>query len=166
MVATSIVLILFGQANWQHKKGKAHPAPADYCFNTGAYKQLAAAGPPGLVLSEIDLGPFVLAHTKDSALSAPYHRMSWGILKARSVLAAPVDKAAPLARQLAVSYVLECRVHSRHADRDNLPKDALQTRLDAGKPPAWLQPLSPPNAPLQAYHVLPAPQIASATPRT
>ncbi len=136
------------------------PAPTDHCFETGAYKAFAAATPPGLVLSEVDLGPFILAHTDNSALAAPYHRMSWGILKAHSLLAAPADgRAQAMLRQAGIAYVLECRFHARHGDRSGMAKDSLQKRLDAGTPPAWLQPLSPPEAPLQAYRV--APQTAT-----
>jgi len=51
---------------------------ADQCFEVRAYGPLASL-PPGVVLGEIDLGPFILAHTSDSVLAAPYHRMSWGI---------------------------------------------------------------------------------------
>jgi hypothetical protein len=139
------------------------PAPTDHCFETGAYKTFAAATPPGLVLSEIDLGPFILAHTGNSALAAPYHRMSWGILKAHAIFSAPADRGAEaMARQAGVAYVLECRFHARHGDRSDMTKDSLQKRLDAGTPPAWLQPLSPPQAPLQAYRV--APQTAAAQP--
>jgi hypothetical protein len=43
-----------------------------------------------------------------------------------------------------------------------MTQGSLQKRLDAGKPPAWLQPLSPPEAPLQAYRV--APKLAVAQP--
>jgi len=133
--------------------------PTDRCFETDAYKTFAAATPPGLVLSEIDLGPFILAHTKNSALAAPYHRMGWGILKAHAILSAPVDRGAEaMVRQAGIAYVLECRFHARHGDRSGMTKDSLQKRLDAGTPPAWLQPLSPPSAPLQAYRV--APQTA------
>jgi MFS family permease len=141
----------------------AAPPPRDHCFETGAYSVLAKATPPGLVLSEVDLGPFVVAHTADSALAAPYHRMGWGIMKAHAILAAPAERGAEvMARQAGIAYVLECRFHSRHGDRTGMSKDSLQKRLDAGTPPPWLQPLSAPQAPLQAYRV--APQIATAHP--
>jgi hypothetical protein len=45
-----------------------------------------------------------------------------------------------------VTYVLDCPLHSNHADRVGLPKDALQRRLDANDPPAWLQRVTPANA--------------------
>jgi hypothetical protein len=138
-------------------KAAAPAAPKDHCFETSAYKVFATATPPGLVLSEVDLGPFILAHTDNSALAAPYHRMGWGIMRAHTILAAPADHGAEtMARQAGVAYVLECRFHARHGDRSGMTKDSLQKRLDAGTPPAWLQPLSLPWTPLQAYRVAPA----------
>ncbi len=138
-------------------KATAPSAPGDHCFDTEQFNALADAGPSGLVLAEVDLGPFVLANTDDSALAAPYHRMGYGIMKAYGLLSAPADgAAATLARQADVAYVLECKVHMHHGDRDKMSKGSLQKRLDAGKPPAWLIPLSPPTAALQAYRVAPA----------
>ena len=61
--------------------------------------------------------------------------------------------------------MLECPVHASHADRDDLADNSLQRRLDAGRPPAWLTPLSPPDAALQVYRVtLAARRAAPAAP--
>ena len=60
--------------------------------------------------------------------------------------------------------MLECRFHAKHGDRDLMAKNSLQKRLDRGQPPAWLAPLSPKGAPLQAYRVLPAPPPLSPLP--
>ena len=132
--------------------------------------------PAGVTVSEIDLGPFVLALTPSSSTSAPYHRMSAGIMRARRILIAPADGAAPNdARSLAAAvspggrlgpvYVLECRRHARHVDRSGLARDSLQARLDAGRPPAWLTPLSPANSPVQVYRATPpAPPPSAAVP--
>jgi hypothetical protein len=135
------------------RHGKAR---VDRCFDDDSFDRLADADPPGIVLSEVDLGPYVLANTDHSALAAPYHRMGWGILRAHAILKAPADgAAADLARKAGVAYVLECRMHGAHGDRADMARTALQKVLDAGQPPSWLQPLSAPGEPLQAYRVLP-----------
>ena len=126
--------------------------PRDYCLNASSYAALARA-PAGLTVSEIDLGPFVLAHTPSSSLSGPYHRLSWGIMAARSVLSARGDAAYAQARKLGVTYVLECPVHHGNADRSGLPADALQIRLDRGAPPPWLTPLTSLKAPVVIYRL-------------
>ena len=84
-------------------------------------------------------------------------------MRAHAILKAPADGAsADLARRAGVGYVLECRMHARHGDRADMKPDALQKRLDAARPPAWLQPLSQPGDGLQVYRVLPPGQAAAA----
>jgi hypothetical protein len=140
-------------------KGKPKPAePADHCFENAPYRVLAAAGPPGLVLSEVDLGPFVLDNTQDSVLSAPYHRMSWGMVAARGVLAADADDGAAeaKARALGVRYVLECDVHRHHADRDGMGPNSLQKRLDEDEDqPGWLERVNPVESDIEVFRVRP-----------
>lgn len=129
--------------------------PPDTCYTAGAYAFLSRQ-PPGLTVSEIDLGPFVLAHTASSALAAPYHRMSRGVMAMRAIETAPADgEAQVLARAAGASYLLECRVHANHSDRDNLGPDTLQRRLDRGLPPAWLERVSPPGQALEVYRPRP-----------
>lgn len=149
-------------------KPKKKPDAPDWCYNAFAYRPLAGL-PRGVTVSEVDFGPFVLAHTPSSSMTAPYHRMSFGILAARRVVTAPVDRAQ--AEALALSpggrlgpvYVLECRRHARHSDRVGLRADSLQARLDADRPPAWLEKLSPPKAPLEVYRVRPLATLAPGT---
>lgn len=139
------------------------PDPPDPCFERAAYEVLARQ-PPGLTLGEVDLGSYVLAYTGSSALSAPYHRMTWGDLAGHALLSAPVDRAEGGVRGLKVAYVLNCPAHRRHFDRSGLAQDTLQRRLDQGRPPSWLKPLSPPDAPVQVYRVVaPVHQILSFT---
>jgi hypothetical protein len=136
-------------------KAAAKPKPPrDYCLNASSYDVLARA-PAGLTVSEIDLGPFVMAHTPSSSLSGPYHRLSWGIMAARSVLAARGDDAYRQARRLGVTYVLECSVHHRNADRRGLAPDALQARLDRSAAPDWLEPMTALTAPVVIYRLRP-----------
>ncbi len=159
----AVLALAAGSERIAQARPKTPGEPPEFCFSAFAYRGLAAQ-PKGVVVSEIDLGPFVLAHTPSSAMSAPYHRMSPGILAARGVLTARADGEAR-GRALALSpggrlgpvYLLECRNHRNHADRSGLAAETLQARLDAGRPPAWLEPLSPPGAPLDVYRVRPGP---------
>lgn len=129
--------------------------PPDHCYDAAAYALLARQ-PAGLTVSEIDLGPFVLAHTPSSALAAPYHRMNRGVMAMRAIETAPADgEAQALARAAGAGYLLECRVHANHSDRDNLAADSLQRRLDRGLPPAWLERISPPGDPVEVYRPRP-----------
>jgi hypothetical protein len=124
----------------------------DRCNDTQAFRPLARLA-PGLVLSEIDEGPYILADTPDAALQAPYHRMGWGIREARAALGAQPAKAERRIRALKVAYVLNCPAHAAQSDRQGLAADSLQKALDAGRVPAWLERLSRPGEPLQIFRV-------------
>jgi hypothetical protein len=126
----------------------------DRCFHIAAYAALARQ-PAGLVLTEVDLGPFILAHTASSSMTAPYHRMSWGLVQARAALSTPAEMADVPTRKLGATYVLECPTHARNSDRVGMVADSLQKRLDRNQPPAWLEPLSTGGA-LRLYRVRPS----------
>jgi hypothetical protein len=134
--------------------GRSDAGPPDRCMRPGSFETLSRLK-PGLVVGDLDLGPFVLAATPSSALSAPYHRMTWGILTNQAILAASGAEAESRARAVGASYVIECRSHARQAGRRGLAADSLQKRLDAGDIPAWLEPMSPAGAPLQIYRLRP-----------
>ncbi len=124
----------------------------DRCFEAVSYDQLARL-PPGIVLAEPDLGPFVVAQTSSSAVSAPYHRMAFGLLAGHAALAAPSSRGAEAAtRALHVRYVLECRAHASVGARPRTG-GSLQAELDAGRSPNWLEPLSSASTPLQVYQL-------------
>ncbi len=167
-LAAVVGLALNADRLTRHAKPKPGDPP-EFCYSAASYRVLAAL-PPGVVVSEVDLGPFVLAHTSSATMTAPYHRMSTGILAARAVLVAPVDRAQAAAAAIGRAaggrpvYVLECRGHLRHFDRSGLAPDSLQVRLDARRPPAWLQAMSPPDAPITVYRATPGPGPVTAPP--
>jgi hypothetical protein len=126
---------------------KARPGMNDHCFDARIYQPLAAL-PPGVVLGEIDLGPFILAHTSDSVLAAPYHRMSWGIWKAYEALGGPTSAAQARLQALNVTYVADCQLNPLRVNPNGFEGD-----LRRGHIPAWIQPLSTPDQALQIYRV-------------
>jgi hypothetical protein len=134
---------------WERPADPANTAP---CTRSAAFPRLAGL-PPGLVLSEINLGPNVVAHTRDSVVAAPYHRMAWGILAARRALAAGSQTDEREARALGVAYVVDCPAHAGQRDHLELGPQSLQARLDRFAPPRWLEPLSSRTDPLQIYRV-------------
>ena len=125
---------------------------ADHCYDAEAYGRLAAL-PPGLVLSEIDLGPHILARTPHSILSAPYHRMSWGILAAQDALSAAPEAALAKARALHVVYVVACPAHADLFNHVSAPVGSLLRRLDWDAAPDGLESLSARGEALHIYRV-------------
>ncbi len=130
---------------------KPKPGIDDHCFDEKIYAPLAAL-PPGIVLGEIDLGPFVLAHTPDSVMAAPYHRMSWGIWKAYEALGGPTAQAQARLKAMNISYVIDCRTNALRVNPNGFEGD-----LRRGRIPSWIERLSSPDQTLQIYRVKPAP---------
>lgn len=125
--------------------------PADHCYDTRSYARLARL-PAGIVLAEPDLGPFVLANTRDSALSAPYHRMTWGILAEHDALSQPAGPAEAAVRALGASYIVDCPAHILRVAPGGVGEDIRE-----GHPPSWLTPLSGHQEALKIYQVVAAP---------
>jgi len=119
----------------------------DACFRWNAYGPLARL-PRGVVLADEDFGPFILAFTHHSAVSAPYHRMSAAILAGHLALDAPAGQAQARVRALGVNYIVDCRPYP-----SVLHPGGLTRRLRAGQTPAWLESLSPANATLRIWRV-------------
>ena len=111
-----------------------------------------AALPPGVVLGEIDLGPFILAHTADSVMAAPYHRMSWGIWKAYEALGGPTALTQARLKAMNISYVVDCRTNALRVNPNGFEGD-----LRRGRIPPWIERLSSPDQTLQIYRLKPPP---------
>jgi hypothetical protein len=124
----------------------------DACIDARSLAPLARL-PAGLVLGEIDEGPYILATSAHATLEAPYHRMTWGIRRSRAILGATPAAAEALSRATGVTYIVDCPAHASQLDRASLPANGLQNALDRGRAPAWLEPLSRAGEPLQIYRV-------------
>jgi hypothetical protein len=153
----AVVAVMSVVPGWVTPAEKADPRktePADRCIETAALRPLAKLS-SGLVLGEIDLGPRILAQTDDPIVAAPYHRMSWGILAAHHVLAAPPGEDEQATRALGAAYVVTCPARIAQANHTGLGPRSLQIRLDHRQTPPWLESLSAPSDPLQIYRVRP-----------
>ena len=120
---------------------------AELCHDTAAFRPLAALR-SGLVLADIYMGPYILAHTPHAALTAPYHRMTWGILAAHEALSAPSAQAEAKFRALKIDYVVACPGDNVHP-----APNSIETDLARGQVPDWLEKLSAKNETLQIYRV-------------
>ncbi len=126
---------------------KPKPGINDQCFEGRAYGPLALL-PPGVVLGEIDLGPHILAYTRDSVLAAPYHRMSWGIWQAYQALGGPTSLARARLKALNVAYVADCQLNPLRINPSGFEGD-----LRRGRIPDWIERVSAPNQIIQIYRV-------------
>jgi hypothetical protein len=142
-------VVVISLMNLGPAKAAARTPSDERCYSDATFRTLARL-PPGLVLGEIDLGPFILADTKDTVLSAPYHRMSWGILAAHNAQAATSVDAEAKVRALKVDYVVECPINPLR-----VPAASFEGDLRRGVVPPWLRKVSGPKELLQIYQVVP-----------
>ena len=123
------------------------------CLLSASYAGLAAL-PPGLVATDIDYGPFVLALTPHSVMSAPYHRLVGPIIAANDIFALPPAAAREVVAAAKPDYLAVCDRHKLGgigaAERDA----SLWGRLAAGEVPDWLERVEATgNGPFMVYRV-------------
>jgi hypothetical protein len=106
------------------------------CTHNEAYAPLARL-PAGLVATDINYGPFVLALTPHAVVAAPYHRVVGGMLTTEAILRGSPDEARRAAEADQVSYVAVC---GHRTSTGAVPAaGSLSAELDAGRIPAWLE---------------------------
>ncbi len=135
--------------------GAQPAAPGDACLETRHYAALAKL-PSGLMVADVDYGPFLLALTPHSALAAPYHRMSYGIVTSHRVFASPPAEAREILRKAGASYVMFCQKQTHKPRGPNVEKPArsLRSEIEAGHIPEWLERL-PQTAPFAVFRFKP-----------
>jgi hypothetical protein len=121
------------------------------CFQSSNYAQIARL-PPGLVLADVDYGPFLLALTPHAVLAAPYHRLSSGVLASHRAFAAPPDRAHDVVRNASADYVLLCGERPPEGLGEEELRRSLWATLRGSSIPDWLEPLSS-DGPLRVYAV-------------
>jgi hypothetical protein len=120
---------------------KVDDKPAERrCFQTAGYAQLARL-PQGLIATDVDYGPFVLALTPHRVLGAPYHRLAAGIMAAHQAFALPPDGARQVLERNGVDYVVSCGKHTFVGVTDAERDASLWAHLAAGEIPDWLDKL-------------------------
>ena len=130
-----------------------HRAETPACFQNQSYAALAQL-PAGVVATDVNYGPFLLALTPHSVLTAPYHRLSSAIVATHRAFASPPEQARAMLAGLRADYVAVCGAHAPDglgpAERDA----SLWSRLQAVAVPDWLQPVPLPG-PFAVYRVKP-----------
>jgi hypothetical protein len=135
------------------------------CLKTENYPPLARL-PAGLIATDIDFGPFLLALTPHSILAAPYHRLSGGIVSAHTIFVSPPDAARDAVRRLGVTYVLTCGPRPPNGLAGAARDASLWGRLQANDAPAWLERIGPAGSPFHVYRVKAFPgEVDAGSPR-
>ena len=130
-----------------------HRTEAAACFQNESYAALARL-PAGLVATDIDYGPFVLALTPHSVVAAPYHRLSAAIIAAHRAFAAPPERARNACCRPGRLRGGLRRAGARRPFAGSSASASLWGRLQAGAVPDWLEPVAGDRA-VRVYRVKP-----------
>jgi hypothetical protein len=106
------------------------------CTRNDAYAPLTRL-PAGLVATDINYGPYVLALTPHAIVGAPYHRVVGGLLATHAIFGGSLDQALHTVEADRVTYVAICG--HRTSTGTVAPAGSLWAELDAGRIPAWLE---------------------------
>lgn len=121
------------------------------CFEIDNYAALAKL-PPGVIVTDVDYGPFLLALTPHSVLGAPYHRLSYGIVASHRAFAASPEEAHEVLRRAQANYVMTCGSTPPKDQTESQRRSSLWSQLTAGNVPSWLEQL-PNTGPFGVYRI-------------
>jgi hypothetical protein len=110
-----------------------------------------AALPPGLVLSQMDLGPNILLHTPHSIVVAGYHRGEAGIIAGIDAFTGDQGDMRRQAEKFHADYVVVCPNWLSTKAGGQKP---FAEELASGSSADWLQPVELPPGPLKAWRVI------------
>jgi len=132
---------------------KAQLAQEISCMATAASRALNHA-PKGLVIADTDLGPFIVATTGHSVLSAPYHRIPNAILATQRLFAGSAAEALPQLTRMHADYVAFCPDKLVSGLSEDGEEASLYAHLKRGEIPGYLSRVALPEAtPIQLYRI-------------
>jgi len=135
---TSAIALAAVQAMTRQPFEAENSRVAEGCLRIENYAYLGQL-PPGLVATDVDYGPFILALTPHSVMSAPYHRLVAPIIDAHQIFALPPAAAREIAARVRPTYLAVCGRHTLGGIADAERAASLWGRLAAGEIPDWLE---------------------------
>lgn len=133
-------------------------AQSPACLSPETRTALASV-PPGMILSDANIGAILLEATPHSVMNANYHRDDKGIAASIEAFGLPPAQVPSFLAQNQVDYVLYCPDATENGTFAKLRPDGFLARLSAGEVPSWLQLVGPaPNDKTSGrlYRVAPA----------
>lgn len=132
---------------------KKQKEDTEACFKVGNVAALNAL-PRGLIVTDIDLGPFIAVATDHSALAAPYHRIGPAILETQAILDATEADAKARLIKIGAKYVVACPAMAKSIMPGGNTPMSLTARLRRGDVPDFLEPMAlSADTPLKAWRV-------------
>jgi len=159
LVSQAAWMLAFAPASGP-SRGSADRAAADdvaiagRCLDVRSFSPLSRLA-PGLVASDLELGPYIAVTTDHRVVAAPYHRLEAGILANHAILTSPPQEAVLKIHELGVNYVAVCQaIAGRQQAIEAIIPDSLEARLLRNEPVAFLDELTTDiSAPIRVWRV-------------
>lgn len=124
------------------EKASVAPAPFEQtCLDPATIAGLNRL-PTTTILTPIDLGAPIIFWTRHSLVATGHHRNKEAMADTIRVFVGDPAKAEALVRKQKATLIAFCRTANDLVQYRRAREDALAAQLYAGKPPAWLEPLS------------------------
>jgi asparagine N-glycosylation enzyme membrane subunit Stt3 len=123
---------------------------ADYCTQRSMIEKLDDLPPSNLAVP-LDITPALLASSHHLAIASGYHRNDIGIHDVIVTFAGPLPSAREIIAKRHIDYVVMCRGAVESIRWANRGPEGLASRLNADRPPEWLEPVAIPG--LKGLHV-------------
>jgi hypothetical protein len=140
IIAFSPIAMLFwveAAASYFVVQAKTNTASASSCTDTQNFADIKIL-PKGLMLAELDLGPYLLAHTDHSVVAAPYHRMSESILQVMTFYTTEaIEEARQIVKKVGAQYVVFCNPENSSGSVSESKN--IKAVLLSGAASAWLE---------------------------
>ena len=147
-VSQATLVYLFGAFVAVFSDVEAHSraaltTPTKICQRTAEHRVMAGL-PPGLVASELDLGPYIALNSKHRVVAAPYHRIDRPIVLTYRIFGSRREQSEKLLRQIGAQYVVVCQRDAAAIKRTQ--SGTLMHALQSGSTVRFLQPVGNPTA--------------------
>jgi hypothetical protein len=114
-----------------------------------------ALQPKGTVFTFVDLGPRLITVTHHDAIAGPYHRNWRQIVDVMNAFRGSPEQAHQLIAKYRSNYLLTCPYSSTTTIFMSEAPQGFYAQLEAGKVPAWLQPVPlPTDSPFKMWRVV------------
>ncbi|MGI9411274.1 MAG: hypothetical protein ACR2OV_14440, partial [Hyphomicrobiaceae bacterium] len=148
LVSQATLVFLFGSmvavfSDVEARRRQALTTPTKTCQRTAEHLVLANL-PPGLVASELDLGPYVALNSKHRVVAAPYHRIDQSIVLTYRMFGSRPERSEVLLRQTGAEYVVVCQRDAAAIGRTK--KGTLMHALQSGAQLPFLEPVGNGNS--------------------
>lgn len=133
-----LLAVMFGMGGAATKEFQKKVAAKQACLAAESIAPLARL-PRGLIVADIDLGPFIAVATDHAVLAGPYHRLGKQILETNDIFYSSLDEAERRLRRTGARYVVTCEAMAMSGRSEPPPTGSLKPELIAGRAPSFLE---------------------------